>query len=520
MSQVHSSQMAQRFLSLIRSTQAKDGVEFCFAVGTIVIAGEKKPVVLVRKKGLTSLRRALEQMRYKTAKGVQEPDDFKFLRSGTGRMNKEGIIVVRLAKGGTAKFMAVKTNMRRYFKDLRLSLPDLQEAELLNEEDLNRFEIAAQANADELPSDNQEVVEANPAEGAEEALPEGLKGIVATSAESIAAHSIRISRQTGSLQTAELGPLTNKIADWLKAMLAATPLEEQEDALHNFTCRLLLMLAYDDNRRNLQYVDEAPDGDAVKTDGSGVGDGVEREAFMLGGVDLNHVGRQPVEKAEVVETLFRMTKAAAQARRLPYPLETANSDRITMMVSSQWPKEEGQSASRREVFERLMAVVEQRLGNDDQLIALLGLKKSEKLNEELVVTVRSIKDQWQARLNAALAHWEETKTEITEKYDVKAAGGTFKPIDELLLDIRDTISKELSDIIELGAKVKVDVIDRAEAVIEATRQFVDGNNLVQLLNNPPPSFSFIKIGEMLRDGLATIAGELNRVSASLVTANA
>ncbi|MBX4996156.1 hypothetical protein HJB56_31420 [Rhizobium lentis] len=513
MSQVHSSQMAQRFLSVIRSTQAKEGLEFCFAVGTIVIAGDKKPVVLVRKKGLTSLRRALEDMHYKTVKGVQEPDDFKFLRSGTGRMNKEGIIVVRLAKGGMAKFMAVKTNMRRYFKDLRVSLPDLQEAELLNEEDLNRFEIAAQANADELPSDNQEVAEANPEEGAEEALPEGLKEVVAISAEAIASHSIRISRQTGSLQTAELGPLTNKIDDWLKAMLAATPLEEQEDALHNFTCRLLLMLAYDDHRRNLQYVDEAPDGDAVKTDGSG--DGVEREAFMIGGVDLDHVGRHPVEKGEVVETLFRMTKAAAQARRLPYHLENSNSDRITMMVSSQWPS---QSAGRREVFERLMAVVEQRLGNDDQLIALLGLSKSDKL-EDFDAIVRTIENKWRADLDAALVHWEETKSKI-ETYNEQARGGTWEPVVELFQEIKDVVSDEFADLVEQGGGVNFDVIERAEAVFEALLQHLDENDVVQMLDNPPTVFGPNSIGKTLREGLSTVGGELNRVRTFLVAANA
>ncbi|WP_457663421.1 hypothetical protein [Sinorhizobium medicae] len=159
MNQVHSSQIAQKYMSVIRSTQSKEGLEFCFAVGTIVIADKRKPVVLVRKKGLTSLRRVLENMNYKTTNGIQEPSDFKFLRSGTGRMNKEGVIVVRLAKGGMAKFMAIRTQMRLYFKDLRVSMPAIQEAEPLTEEDLNLFEIAAQATSDELPSnDDQEPV--------------------------------------------------------------------------------------------------------------------------------------------------------------------------------------------------------------------------------------------------------------------------------------------------------------------------------------------------------------------------
>ncbi|BCH19793.1 hypothetical protein [Mesorhizobium sp. L-2-11] len=524
MSQVHSAQMAQRFLSVMRSTRAKEGLEFCFAVGTIVIAGEKKPVVLVRKKGLTSLRRTLEDMRYKTPKGVQEPVDFKFLRSGTGRMNPEGVIVVRLAKGGMAKFMAIKTQMRRYFKDLRVSLPDIQEAQPLSEEDLNRFEIAAQANSDDLPSDdNQEVVEVvkeNLAEGAAEALPEALKQTIATSAASIAAHSNRISRQTGLMQTAELGPLTSKIADWLKAILTATPFEERENALHNFTCRLLLMLAYDDNRRNLQYVDEAPDDDEMQTDRpakpdeAGVDD-VERETIIIGGINLDRVATDKVDQDEVVETLFRMTKAEAQERRLPYPLENASSDRIAMMVSSQWPKEEGHAANKREILERLIAVLEQRLRDDDQLIAVLGLKKTDKLEGDFLASVRSIKDKWQARLDGALVHWEETKSKINEKYDVKARGGTWNPIDELFQEINIAVANELADITRQGAEARFDAIERGEAIIESVLQYLDGSEYIQLLDNPPAAFAPITIGKTLRDGIGSVGSELKRVKASL-----
>ncbi|MER8383769.1 hypothetical protein [Mesorhizobium sp. M1405] len=525
MSQVHSAQMAQRFLSVMRSAQAAKKLEFCFAVGTIVIAGEKKPVVLVRKKGLKGLRVILEDMPYKTPKGVQEPVDFKFLRSGTGTMNERSVIVVRLAKGGTANFTAIKTQMKRYFKDLRVSLPDIQEAEPLSEEDLNRFEIAAKANSDDLPSDdNQEIVKENLPEGAAEALSEGLKQTIATSAASIAAHSNRISRQTGLMQTAELGPLTNKIADWLKEILAATPVEERENALHNFTCRLLLMLAYDDNRRNLHYVDEAPDGDEMKTDRpakpdeAGVDDGAEREAINIGGIDLDRVARDPVDQAEVVETLFRMTKAEAQERRLPYPLENASSDRIAMMVSSQWPKEEGHAANRREILERLIAVLEQRLRNDDQLIAVLGLKKADKLEGDFLASVRSIKDKWQARLDGALVHWEETKSKINEKYDVKARGGTWTPIDELFQEINDAVANELADITNQVAEARFDAIERGEAIIESVFQYLDGNEFIQLLDNPPAAFAPITIGKTLRDGIGSVGSELKRIKASLPAA--
>ncbi|WP_221157854.1 hypothetical protein [Rhizobium sp. NLR9b] len=507
-------------MNIIKRTQAKEGLEFCFALGISGIAGKEKPVVLVRKNGLTTLRKALEKIPYETTKGLCQPTDFRFLKSGTGRMNKEGVIVVRLGKGGSAQIAEVRRYMKRYFKDFKKTLPDLDVADPLKEEDLNRFEIAAQENSDELPADNQEIAKENRTEGTEEnALPDGLKEVIATSAASIAAHSIRISRQTGLLQTAELGPLTIKISDWLKAMLTATPLEEQENALHNFTCRLLLMLAYDDNRRNLQYVDEAPDGDEVKVDSPGVGDGTARQSIVIGGIDLNDVRKEPVEKEEVVETLFRTTKAAVRERKLPYSLESANSDRIATMVSSQWPNEEGRSASRLEILERLIAVV-QRLCNSDQLISLIGLKRSDKLEGNLIATIRSIRYDWQACVDLALVHWEETKTEITEKYDVEAMGGSWKPIDELFQSANDVVSNELSNIVELGAEANADVIERSRAVVEATLQSLDGNKFVRLLDNPPPVFSPITVGETLRRGLRTIDSELNSVKASLAAAAA
>ncbi|WP_457661515.1 hypothetical protein [Sinorhizobium medicae] len=55
-------------------------------------------------------------------------------------------------------------------------MPAIQEAEPLTEEDLNLFEIAAQATSDELPSnDDQEPVGNLGGGAAEEALSEGLK---------------------------------------------------------------------------------------------------------------------------------------------------------------------------------------------------------------------------------------------------------------------------------------------------------------------------------------------------------
>ncbi|WQP22628.1 hypothetical protein U8C33_37960 (plasmid) [Sinorhizobium meliloti] len=431
---------------------------------------------------------------------------------------EEGVIVVRLAKGGMAKFPAIRTQMRLYFKNMGVTLPAMQEAEPLTEEELNLFEIAAKATSNELPSnddqatsyftsdDDQATVGTLEGGDAEEALSEGLKQTVTTSAASVAEHAVRLSRQTGQMQTAELVPLTNKIANWLEGMLASTPPEEQENALHNFTCRLLLMLAYDDNLRNLQYVDEAPEGDemdgSAKQNIAGVEGGVKREPINIDGID----SRAPIGKDEVVKGLFHMIRAAAQQRRLYYSLENARSDRIAEMVSSQWPKEEGQAASKRETLERLMAVVER--GKDDLLIALLGLSDADKFEFDAVV--RTIEKKWQAYLDAALVHWEDTKSKI-ETYDEERRGATWEFVDDLFQGVNDVVSEEFAELVEQLSGERFGAIERAEAVVEALLQRLDENDVVQLLENPPAVFGPNSIGKTLRDGLSTVGSELNRV---------
>lgn len=163
-------------------------------------------------------------------------------------------------------------------------------------------------------------------------------------------------------------------------------------------------------------------------------------------------------------------------------------------------------------------MVEQRLGNDDQLIALLGLSKSDKL-EDFDAIVRTIENKWRADLDAALVHWEETKSKI-ETYNEQARGGTWEPVVELFQEIKDVVSDEFADLVEQGGGVNFDVIERAEAVFEALLQHLDENDVVQMLDNPPTVFGPNSIGKTLREGLSTVGGELNRVRTFLVAANA
>ncbi len=172
-------------------------------------------------------------------------------------------------------------------------------------------------------------------------------------------------------------------------MLAATPPEEQEATLHNFAGRLLLMLAYPENLRNLQYVDDMPDGA-----GQGETNGDRREEVVVNGIDLNRVPTGALDQDEVVESLFRLIKAKAQERQLSYPLENANSERIAKIVSSQWPKELGDAARRRAVVERLIAAVVPRPGNDDQLLVLLGIAAQPERTKSIENSVESIIAIW------------------------------------------------------------------------------------------------------------------------------
>ncbi|WQO68849.1 hypothetical protein U8C40_28000 (plasmid) [Sinorhizobium medicae] len=162
-----------------------------------------------------------------------------------------------------------------------------------------------------------------------------------------------------------------------------------------------------------------------------------------------------------------------------------------------------------------MAVVER--GKDDLLIALLGLSDADKFDFDAVV--RTIESKWQACLDAALVHWEDTKSKI-ETYDEDFRGATWESVDDLFQGVNDVVSEELADLVEQGAGVNVDGIELAEAVVEALLQHLDKNDVVQLLDNPPAAFGPNSIGKSLRDGLSTVRGELNHVRNSLVTANA
>ncbi|WP_105374999.1 hypothetical protein [Neorhizobium huautlense] len=533
MAKAHNRQRAQTFLNVIERTKGRVDVEFCFAVGTI--GDPEKAVVLVSKSGLNSLAGTLKKMPYENGKDSGKANDFALLRRGTGKMNEDGIILLRLARGGKAGFQQVNRRMKEYFKGFGLKLPQMQEAGVLTEEDVRQFEVTATKNSQYLPADDNEEfkqpmntgkdAEGSPAErvtkeegldqseaaGEQQCLSDVLKRGVATAAATISNHVLCLSEQIGAGKTAELTPLTKKVGGWLEQMLAETPSDEQEAKLHNFTSRILLMLAYPENLRNLQYVDETADG--VGQDAT---HGTGPEEVAVNGIDLNRVPTNTLDQDEVVEILFLLAKAKAQERQLPHPLEKANSEKIAMIVSSQWPKEDGDTARRREIVERLISVMEQRLGNDDQLIALLGFKLGDqpKGNEPAVGLVESIRATWEERLEAASTLRDEVKSRINQMVDVEGNGGTWQHVDDIFLQFNGELSDQLTAIIEQEGEAMSNAIERVEATVQTKLSYLDGNAIVALLDNPPIDIGPGTIGQTLRDGLADVINGLKRIKSS------
>ncbi|MBB4436572.1 hypothetical protein [Rhizobium esperanzae] len=527
----HNRTRAKKFLQLIDQTKNRADLEFCFAVGTV--GDLRKPAVLVSKKKLNGLAQTLKNMPFEDDEDSSK-ENFSLLRRGTGRMNENGVILVKLADGGKAGFPQVQKVMKKYFVNFRMRLPDMQEAGILTEEDIQQFEMNAEENSQFLPPDDSEEfnrpmtaldsAEGNSAGSVEETeerskreggaelleqlLPEVKEGIAAAAA-TISNHAVSLSAQIGAGQTAELSHLTTKIADWLQRVLAATPPEEQEATLHNFAGRLLLMLAYPENLRNLQYVDDMPDGA-----GQGETNGDRREEVVVNGIDLNRVPTGALDQDEVVESLFRLIKAKAQERQLSYPLENANSERIAKIVSSQWPKELGDAARRRAVVERLIAAVVPRLGNDDQLLVLLGIADQPERTKSIENSVESIIAIWQAHLDTALTLRDEVKSKINRMVDVEARGGTWRYVDDIFLQFGGELSDQLSAITERNGEALSSATERVRTTVQKKLDYLNGSDIVAMLDNPPIDIGPGTIGQTLREGLAAITDGLKRIETS------
>ncbi|WP_186002968.1 hypothetical protein [Mycobacterium sp. KBS0706] len=561
---VHNKARAKKSRDWIEETKA-NGAECCIALAHL--GKDNTPVAIVMPSGLGGLTKKLKTMDYE---GKPKPieakkeKDLNVIALGLARLDESNILNVRLKKGSAE---SLNKGLKKYFKigfgievpydsiAPEVNLPEDQENLFAQNEGENqqRFsseeaESGQQTSAAEQPdqtvgeklaSEGSPRLEAGKAdddmpeedlmEGADlsaedsdsdeeddEALSDELKTGIATASATIAGHALSLSRQIGVERKAELGPLTDKIATWLEDMLAGLSPEEREMRLHNLTSRLLLMLAYPENLRNLQYVKTTP------SDADGDQDKPGREKVLVNGIDLDTVSTDDLTPEEVTESLFKLAKARAQERLLPYPLNQASPDRIAGMVASGWPKQDGDADGKRKAVQRLVAVVQQMFAKDDQLIGLLGFKKADSADGDNLVAslVESIKEVWEAHRNAAIQQKDEVKRRVNQIVKVEALGGTWRHVDDIFLQIDNEISDQLAAIIGQEGDAMSKAVETAAATVQTNLGYLSGNNIVDLLDNPPFDVGQGAVGETLREGLEGVSKGLKRIESLSVAAAA
>jgi|GEM_PF-3561051 len=582
----HKEAQARKFLNLIKATLGKTNdagtdLRCCFAAGAFKLGKpDETSVIIVRPVGLESLESTLKKMAYdnkKNGKKFKSSDPVKGEVVGWVRYDGTNIRV-DLKEGNDSK---AKKRIQGYFDDFGIGYPKVRIDDPLSEEQKNGLAAIQEDNrnyfnmadddvegeeggadpqtaaAEPLIADppvdedsdteaspipepeasaagDGDVPEENPTEGVEDPAREDVKhgnalsdelmsGIAAESAK-IAAHALSLSRQIGAEQKTEQDPLMGKIADWLADMLAATPESERETALHNFTSRLLLMLAYPENLRNLQYVDESQTADRWKKYGADAKTDAGREKVLVNGIDLDSVPTDDLDQTEVTEVLVNLAKAQAKERLLPYPVSQVRPEAtpIATIVASGWPTQEGQAAARRQIIERLIAAMKQKFANDDQLIGLLGFKKANAAQgDELVASlVDSIKDVWEARRDTAIKQTDELKRKVNEIVKVEALGGTWRHVDELFLRIDGEISAQLGAISAQDGEARTKAIELVAGTVQSTLGYLDSNPIVGLLDNPPFDAGQGAVGETLRAGLDGVSKGLKRIGSSGTAAGA
>jgi hypothetical protein len=576
---IHNKARAKKSRDWIEETKA-NGAECCIALAHL--GKDNTPVAIVMPSGLGGLTKKLKTMDYEgkpKSIDAKKEKDFNVIALGLATLDQNNILNVRLKKGSAE---SLNKGLKKYFKigfgievpydsiAPETNLPEDQEnlfaqTEAENQQKFSSEEGEAdqQAVAAEPPmpsapveepdteasspilapeasdAGDEDVADEDPTEDVKEsdsedsdsedeeddnALSDELKTGIAAESAKIAAHALGLSRQIGAGQKAEQDPLMGKIADWLADMLAATPLEDRETALHNFTSRLLLMLAYPENLRNLQYVDASQTGDRWKKRGADAKVDADREKTLVNGIDLDSVPTDDLDQTEVTEALVNLAKAQAKERLLPYPVSQVRPEEtpIATIVASGWPKQEGQAAARRQVIERLIAAMKQKFGTDDQLIGLLGFKKGNPAQgDELVASlVDSIRDVWEARRGTAIKQTDELKRKVNQIVKVEALGGTWRHVDELFLRIDGEISNQLSAIGGQDGEARSKAIELVAGTVESSLGYLDSNPIVGLLDNPPFDAGQGAVGETLREALDGVSKGLKRIESSGAAAGA
>jgi hypothetical protein len=192
------------------------------------------------------------------------------------------------------------------------------------------------------------------------------------------------------------------------------------------------------------------------------------------------------------------------------------------MVGSGWPKEDGDAEGKRKAVQRLVAVVQQMFAKDDQLIGLLGFKKADTADGDNLVAslVESIKEMWEAHRNAAIQQKDEVKRRVNQIVKVEALGGTWRHVDDIFLQIDNEVADQLAAIIGQEGDARVKAVEAAADTVRVNLGYLSGNNIVDLLDNPPFDVGQGAVGETLREGLDGVSKGLDRIASLSVAAAA
>ncbi len=98
--------------------------------------------------------------------------------------------------------------------------------------------------------------------------------------------------------------------------------------------------------------------------------------------------------------------------------------------------------------------------------------------------------------------------------EVEARGGTWRYVDDIFLQFGGELSDQLSAITERNGEALSSATERVRTTVQKKLDYLNGSDIVAMLDNPPIDIGPGTIGQTLREGLAAITDGLKRIETS------
>jgi hypothetical protein len=550
----HNKTTAKRFLKLIASTRKED-VQCSFACGQY---GDTRVVAISRRKP-TTVRSQLENMPWEgpeVEKKGKRPLEVKHLAFGIAKLEGTNLIIrckKPMGAEGLAKAFRIyfKTNFKlvplwgkvisKHMSDAAeenfAALPDDENLELISDEELERLQAeTAHIEEDEAVDDWEDAFQ--PEDGSAEEkdndhdatagpqsnLPAPLREQIRGEVQKVAENALRVADSIGLPRRAELGDLVAKLAGWLERMLAATPADQREAVLYNTLARLTLDLAKVEALRDIQYVEKRSKAPAAENkEKRGEHDSKKENEILNGRINLSELRKDKLDPDEVVDVLFRYGVSEVTRRNLPYDVARATFQKIDKIVRSSWPKTTG--AELVLAIDRLQKVIHAAFADDGRLINYLSLEKHKKdlattpatgdgsIIPPVISEWKVVHSQARSQVHEIMEAAEATVRTWDPMMTIKKLGGSWAQVDNIFIQVaEEELERELLAIMGKVGDERAKAIEQAEATVEANLDWLNGNNIVALLDEPPfegvPSG---QVGAVLRNGLKGVAAVLSQL---------